>query len=86
MDLVSDHHAAGTPASSARSSLSWASSGLVRNRTRSGTRAARHRAGSSVQRSGRYSSRSMNARPFGLAQARKTPSWQLSSLPAVPEY
>jgi hypothetical protein len=34
---------------------------------------------------GRYSSRSMNARPLALASARTTPSWQVSTLPAVPE-
>jgi hypothetical protein len=35
--------AAGVPASSARSSMSWASCGLVRKPTCSGTHAARHR-------------------------------------------
>jgi hypothetical protein len=61
-----------------------ASCGLVRNPTCSGTFAARHRCWSSVQLFGRYSSRSIIARPWGLAQA-KNPSWQLSTLPAVPE-
>jgi hypothetical protein len=39
--------------------------GLVRNPILSGTRAARHRSGSLVQLSGRYSSRSIIARPLG---------------------
>jgi hypothetical protein len=38
------------PACSARSSITRASCGLVRNSTGSGTRAARHRTGSSVRR------------------------------------
>ena len=60
--------------------------GLVWNPTSSGTRAARQRARSLVHALGSYSSRSMNARPLELAYARTTPSWQLSTLPAVPEY
>jgi hypothetical protein len=66
--------------------MTRASSGLVRNPTCLGTRAALQRSGSSVQLSGRYSSRSIIARPLGLAYAKNTPSWQLSTLPAVPEY
>ena len=34
----------------------------------------------------RYHSRSINARPAGLAWARNTPSWQFSTRPAVPVY
>jgi site-specific DNA recombinase len=58
---------AGTPASKARWSMTRASCGLVRNGTSAGTRAARQRSGSSVHALGRYSSRSMNARPVALA-------------------
>ena len=55
----------GTPASSARPSISRASSGLVANCTSSGTPASRQRSRSSVHDFGRYSSRSISARPFG---------------------
>jgi hypothetical protein len=50
--------------------MTRASSGLVRNPTGAGIRAARHRSGSSAQRSGRYSSRSIIARPLELARPR----------------
>jgi hypothetical protein len=46
-------HAAGTPASSARSSIAWAWAGLVAKATSSGMPAARQRARSSVQLVGR---------------------------------
>lgn len=46
-------HAAGTPALSARSSMAWASAGLVAKATSPGIPAARQRAGSSAQLAGR---------------------------------
>jgi len=60
-------HAAGTPASIARSSIRLARVGLVANPAWSGTPTARHRAGSSVHERGRYSSRSMIPCPVSLA-------------------
>ena len=71
----------------ARSIICWASSGLVANPVSSGTPAWRQRSRSDVHDSGRYSSRSISARPPpGTAYARNTPSWQFSIRPAVPEY
>ena len=67
IDLIGVTQLAGTSASKARSNSTRASWGLVRKPTSSGTRAARHRAGSLVHERGRYSSRSMNARPVPLA-------------------
>src|SRR3954462_15042951 len=63
-----------------------ASSGLVAKSTSSPIPAARARSRSSIQAFGRDSSRSISARPVGVAYARNTPIWQLSILPVVPVY
>jgi hypothetical protein len=55
------------PAVTARSSMAWASWGLVWKVIWSGTPASAQRARSSVQQRGRYSSRSTSACPAGLA-------------------
>jgi hypothetical protein len=79
-------HAAGTPASRARPSIVRASSVLVANTASSGTAASRQRSRSAIHDFGRYSSRSIRARPLLVAYAQNTPSWQFSTRPAVPEY
>jgi len=75
------------PASLARLIIVQASSGFVAKSTSSPIPAARQRSRSSVHFSGRYSSRSISARlPSGVTQAANTPTWQFSTLPAVPVY
>jgi hypothetical protein len=66
--------------------MALACSGFVAKPTSAPIPASAHRSGSSAQDLGRYSSRSINARPRGEAYARNTPSWQFSTRPAVPEY
>jgi hypothetical protein len=56
-------HAAGIPAANAHDSMLRAISTLVAKPTSSGTPAARQRSRSSVHACGRYSCRSINARP-----------------------
>src|SRR5947208_3953561 len=48
--------------------------------------AASQRAGSFVHSGGRYSRLSTKARPRGPTWARKTPTWQLATLPNTPQY
>ena len=60
----------------ARLIIAWACRGLAANSMSPGMPAPRHRSRSSVQDCGRYSSRSINARPCTDAYARNTPTWQ----------
>jgi hypothetical protein len=64
--------------------MTRASCGLVWNPTSSGTRAARHLAGSSVQLRAGTAPGQRTPAPLALASAKKAPTWQLSTLPAVP--
>jgi hypothetical protein len=67
LTLTDLFHANGTRAATARSIIRCASCGFVANSTSSGTFAALRRFLSSTQSLGKYSSRSINARPRSLA-------------------
>jgi hypothetical protein len=63
----------GTPAAMARAITAWVCRGLDANSTWSGTPAGRQRSRSSIQEAGKYSSRSINARPCQEAYAKNVP-------------